>query len=135
MTSDRPRLKPTTAENGDRITFTSPTGGAGGGAFSRTLNVLQGDTFHGDESATDHVVNANDFSDVKRRFFKSTPNLGSGDSAYSAFADVDGNGTINAFDFSEVKKRFFQALTVPAAGASGSLFSDASISKEVLGVA
>ena len=125
-------LKPTTTENGDIITFGVPTGGPAGTPFSLKLNVLQGDVYHVDETATSHVVNANDFADVKKRFFKSTSNVGTGATAYSIFDDVDGNGTINAVDFGEVKKRFFQALTLPAAAATGDLFSVARIAEEVL---
>jgi hypothetical protein len=76
------------------------------------LNVLQGDV---DRSGT---VLANDFSEVKKKFFKSAVAPGpAGDTQYSVFHDVDGSGSILANDFSEVKKRFFQTLP-PAAGAS-----------------
>ena len=105
--------RPTTSENGDRLVIAVPGGADGGGSFVKALTVLQGDVYHDDESdgtAATHTVNANDFSDVKKRFFKSTTNVGTGATAYSIFHDVDGNGTINAFDFSEVKKRFFQNL-------------------------
>ena len=127
--------RPTTTENGDLVTITVPGGGAGGSNYTLRLNVLQGDTYHDDETVggtTSHTVNANDFSDVKKRFFKSTTNVGTGATAYSVFHDVDGNGTINAFDFSEVKKRFFQNLPAPTAPAPSPL-EGASITSQVFG--
>ena len=62
------------------------------------------------DANSDGSVLADDFSAVKKRFFSSTTNVGSGDAAYSAFADVDGSGTILANDTSEVKRRFFTTL-------------------------
>jgi ELWxxDGT repeat protein len=82
-----------------------PSGdGTPGGDFRFRVNVLPGDV---DRSGS---VLANDFSEVKQRFFRSTTNLGTGDSAYSVFNDVTGSGGILADDFSEVKKRFFNRL-------------------------
>ena len=76
--------------------------------YSLTLNVLQGDV---DKSGG---VVAADYSDVKKRFFKSTTSTVTGTSAdYSAFHDVDGSGSILANDYSEVKK----LLRQPARGA------------------
>ena len=79
-----------------------------GGDFRFGLNVLAGDL---DRSG---VVLANDFSDVKRKFFSSTTNPGSGPAAYSVFHDVNGSGSILADDFSAVKQRFFSRLPPPA---------------------
>jgi hypothetical protein len=82
-----------------------PSGdGTPGGDFLFRVNLLPGDVNR------NGTVLADDFSDVKKRFFKSTTNVGAGDSAYSDFHDVNGDGIILAFDFSEVKKRFFNRL-------------------------
>jgi hypothetical protein len=73
---------------------------------------------HTGEGGT-HSTLAADTSALKKRFFSSTTNVGSGDSAYSVFADVNGSGDILANDFSEVKKRFFDDLPpAPAATAT-----------------
>ena len=87
--------------NGDRIHFALP---GSGGYHHFDINVLQGDS---DKSGS---VLAADFSEVKRRFFRSASIPGAGAGAYSAFADVDGSGAVLANDFSEVKKRFFHSL-------------------------
>ena len=83
-----------------------PSGdGAAGGDFLFRLNSLPGDV---DRSGT---VLANDFSDVKKKFFRTTAAPGpAGDTQYTAFHDVDGSGSILANDFSEVKLRFFNTL-------------------------
>jgi len=89
-----------------------PSGdGAAGGDFAFAFNVLPGDV-NGDGS-----VLADDFSAVKKRFFKDTTDATTGDASYSAFHDVDGSGSILADDYSEVKKRFFDALPPLAAAA------------------
>jgi parallel beta-helix repeat protein len=91
---------------------TYPSGnGAAGGAFTFAFNVLPGDT------TRDGSVLADDFSAVKKRFFKDTTDLTAADTSYSPFCDVTGDGTILANDFSEVKKRFFDALPVAAVAA------------------
>jgi hypothetical protein len=90
---------------------TAGGGAPGGASYTRTINVLQGDV---DKSGS---VLANDFSNVKKKFFKSTASPGSGDTRYTVFHDVDGSGSILANDFSEVKKRFFDNL--PAVSPSG----------------
>jgi hypothetical protein len=99
-----------------------PSGnGTPGGDFRFRFNILPGDT------GRDGAVLADDFSMVKKKFFKtaSSPVTGT-DADYSAFHDVDGSGGILANDFSEVKKRFFDALPagnpVPLVAASNSLF-------------
>ena len=56
---------------------------------------------------------ANDFSEVKRKFFASTSNPGTGPGAYSVFHEVNGSGSILANDFSAVKSRFFNTLPSP----------------------
>jgi hypothetical protein len=82
-----------------------PSGdGTAGDDFRFRFAVLAGDV---NRSGT---VLADDFSDVKRRFFRSTANPGTADTAYSAFHDVDGSGSILANDFSAVKLYFFNAL-------------------------
>jgi fibronectin type 3 domain-containing protein len=105
---------PPGGENGDRVKLTVNGAGPGGAAYVRTINVLQGDV---DKNGS---VIANDFSDVKKKFFRSTTAPGpAGDTQYTVFHDVDGNGSIIANDFSEVKKRFFDNLPAAPAGASG----------------
>jgi hypothetical protein len=119
----------TAATNGDRITLTVTGGGPGGTNSTTRLSVVQGDV---DRSGS---VVANDFSDVKKKFFRSTNQPGpAGDTQYTVFHDVDGSGQIVAADFSEVKKRFFQSLPAPApaaalgvASVTKDLFSTASI--------
>jgi hypothetical protein len=102
---DRPlgaQPAPAGGENGDRVRLSVP------GVADIRFNVLQGDV-----DASGSVV-AVDFSDVKKRFFRSTSSPGAGDTAYSVFADIDASGSILANDFSLVKGRFFDSL--PAAG-------------------
>jgi hypothetical protein len=102
----------------DRVTLTLPAAtsdpsldgdgdGTPGGDFVRRFNVLPGDV-----TASGSVL-ADDFSQVKQKFFSSTIAPGTGAAAYSVFHDVNGSGNILADDFSEVKKRFFDVL--PAA--------------------
>ena len=88
-----------------------------GSDFLFRINLLPGDT-----NRTGSVL-ADDFSQVKRKFFSSTTNPGAGDAAYSVFHDIDGSGTILADDFSDVKRRFFDRLpdSHPAALANLSL--------------
>jgi parallel beta-helix repeat protein len=71
------------------------------------LNILPGDTNRSG------AVLADDFSDMKRKFFRTTANPGTGAGAYSIFHDLNGSGSILADDFSEVKKRFFNQLPTP----------------------
>jgi hypothetical protein len=132
-------VAPTPAENGDRIRFTDPSGGAGGAPYSLLLNILQGDTDHFNEGAN-HVVLARDYSEIKKKFFKNTNTVPTGaDTDYNPFYDIDGTGNILARDYSEVKKRFFQTLStaaaiapVPTAAAAPSLFGASRIADEVL---
>jgi parallel beta-helix repeat protein len=101
-----------------------PSGnGAGGGNFVLTLNVLPGDV-----NGTGSVL-ADDFSEVKKRFFKDTTDTTTGDTSYSPFHDVDGSGSILADDYSEVKKRFFDTLPADAAAPFGAT----RVADEVLG--
>jgi uncharacterized delta-60 repeat protein len=95
---------------GDRIRLSVAGGGAGSGTYALNFNVLQGDVDHGG------MVLANDYSEVKLRFFKSTNTPATGTNDYSPFHDVDASGIILAYDFSEVKRRFFNDLP-PAAAA------------------
>jgi hypothetical protein len=116
---------PPGGENGDRVTLSAP-GGPGGAAFSRRINVLQGDV---DKSGS---VVAADFSDVKARFFRTTAAPGpAGPTQYNVFRDVDGSGGILANDFSLVKARFFDNLPPPATVASPDA---ASITAQVFGI-
>jgi hypothetical protein len=91
----------TPGDGGDRFHLTDPFFGS---PFDLRFNELPGDV---DGSG---AVLANDFSDVKRRFFRSIANPGEGATAYNARDDVDGSGSILANDFSEVKRRFFNSL-------------------------
>jgi ELWxxDGT repeat protein len=98
------------SRNGDRLTMTVAGAGPLDAPLSVRLNVLQGDV---DSSST---VVADDFSAVKKKFFRSA--TAPGDSAdpsanYSPFHDVDGSGAILAADYAAVKQRFFHRL--PAA--------------------
>jgi hypothetical protein len=121
---------PTASENGDHVTISVP--GAGAGGFSLRMDVLQGDVDHTGETGATHNVLANDFSAVKKKFFKNTNDAATGaDTDYSAFHDVNGSGDILANDFSEVKKRFFQELAPPPAALSP--LAAASISSEMFG--
>ena len=104
-------------ENGDRVRLTVP-----GVSGDIRFNVLQGDV-----DANGSVI-ATDFSDIKRRFFRSTTSPGAGDTAYSPFADVDASGSVLATDFSLVKGRFFDSL--PAAAPVS--FSSKRIAADVL---
>src|SRR4029079_16143582 len=82
-----------------------PSGdGAAGGDFAFAFNVLPGDV-NGDGS-----VLADDFSAVKKKFFKDTTDPTTGDTSYGAFHDVNGEGIILAFELSAVKKRFCNTL-------------------------
>jgi len=120
---------PTATENGDHITVGVP----GAGNFSLRMDVLQGDVDHTGETGASHSVLANDFSAVKKKFFKNVNDAATGaDTDYSAFHDVNGSSDILANDFSEVKKRFFQELAPPPAAASSPL-TLSSISSEVFG--
>src|SRR5205814_7498392 len=109
LTFDRPLGDAVGVPGGDRFHLTDPFFGS---TFDVRFNALPGDT---DASGT---VLANDFSDVKRRFFTSTASPGEGNAAYSARADVDGSGSILANDFSEVKRRFFDVLPAAQAAAT-----------------
>ena len=78
------------------------------GDFRFRLNALPGDVDRGG------VVVATDYTEVKKKFFKSTTSPVTGtDADYTAFHDVDGSGTILANDYSEVKSRFFHSLPGP----------------------
>jgi hypothetical protein len=95
---------------------TFPSGdGTPGGNFALRINVLPGDVNRSG------AVLADDFSEVKRKFFRSTADPGTGDAAYSALHDIDGSGEIIADDFSGVKRRFFDRLPYPelVTGAAG----------------
>ena len=93
-----------TASGPTRHTPTPPATAPAGGAFRFAFNVLPGDT------TRDGSVLADDFSAVKKRFFKNSTDLTTTDTSYSPYYDVTGDGTILANDFSEVKKRFFDSL-------------------------
>jgi hypothetical protein len=104
-----------------------PSGdGTPAGDFRFRINVLGGD------ATRSGAVLADDFSQVKQKFFSTAANPGSGAAAYSVFHDVTGSGSILADDFSEVKKRFFNTLpagepALPAAGPSAAVGTDAAL--------
>jgi ELWxxDGT repeat protein len=115
---DRP-LGGDAATGGDRLTLTVRGAGIGGADLALRLDVLQGDVDRGG------TVLAQDFSEVKKRFFRSAADPGpAGDTQYTPYHDVDGSGEILANDYGEVKRRFFHALppapVAPAAGATAS---------------
>jgi len=85
--------------------------GAAGGTYETRLNVLPGDV---NRSGS---VLADDFSEVKARFFKTTNSPAAGPNPYDPLHDVDGSGSILADDFSAVKKHFFDTLPPAAATA------------------
>jgi hypothetical protein len=93
--------------------------GRPGGDFHFRFNVLPGDVNR------DGRVLADDFSEVKKRFFRTaTSPVPAGDTQYSVFADVNGSGDILADDYGEVKKRFFTTLPdapAPAAAAAATV--------------
>ena len=94
-------MNPSEAPGGDAF----PSGdGRVGGNFRFLVNISPGDVNR------NGVVLADDASDVRNRFFRSSVNPGIGDAAYTVFHDVDGSGSILANDFSAVKQRFFNRL-------------------------
>ena len=101
--------------------------GCGGGDGGPTPMTAAADTLALGTGQTGSVL-ANDFSEVKARFFQNTTNP-----AYSPFHDVDGSSSVLANDFSAVKARFFHNLPpAPAgdtsvAGVTEDLFGSASI--------
>jgi hypothetical protein len=124
LTADRVTL--TLPEATADLTLDGDGNGAPGGDFVRGFNILPGDV-----TASGSVL-AEDFSQVKQKFFSSTTAPGTGAAAYSVFHDVNGSGSILADDFSEVKKRFFDVLP-PAATSSivGSASADRLFSIEM----
>ena len=70
----------------------------------------------GDVNRSGSVL-ADDFSEVKARFFKTTNSPAAGPNPYDPLHDVDGSGSILADDFSAVKKHFFDTLPPAAATA------------------
>ena len=115
LTLDRPLGNLSTGgENGVRVNLTVPNTGIGGvGHTSLLLRALQGDVTHTAEAS--HIVIANDASDIKARFFRSTSSVGpAGPTQYTVFHDLDGSGNILANDFSFVKARFFDSLQTTA---------------------
>ena len=111
LTLDRPLgTLSTGGENGVKVNLSVVGVGVGDLPYTLRLNVLQGDV---NQSG---AVLADDFSDVKKKFFRSTAAPGAaGDTQYTVFHDVNGSGSILADDFSEVKKRFFDTLQGGAA--------------------
>jgi type 1 glutamine amidotransferase len=116
---------PPSGQNGDRVTLNVPGIGPLGRNYTVVINVLQGDV---DRSGS---VVAQDFSEVRKKFFRSTASPGpAGETQYSAFHDVDGNGSIVGNDFSEVKKRFFNSLP-PSPAAEAARVDRPSVTAEV----
>jgi hypothetical protein len=126
LTLDRPLGTLTTGgENGVRVSMTVADAGPGDSDYRLRLDALQGDT------TRSGAVLADDFSDVKKKFFRSTSQPGpAGDTQYTVFHDVNGSGSILADDFSEVKKRFFDNFQVPPAPA---ILAGASITRSLFG--
>jgi hypothetical protein len=84
-----------------------PSGdGTAGGDFAFALNVLPGDVNR------DGVVNGGDLSDVRARLSTGTTRPGTGSSAYSMTADVNGSGAVDVFDYAIVRAR--QQSTLPS---------------------
>jgi len=100
-------------------TSTKATSGDGhpGGDFRYRFDVLPGDV------NGDGIVLADDFAEVKRRFFTTfrdyNPEITN--RTYGYLYDINGSGDILADDYAEVKKRFFTTLPdapAPAAAAA-----------------
>ena len=81
-------------------------------AFRSRVDVLPGDV------TRDGTVVADDYSQVKQRFFKSANDTAFSQTPYSIYHDVDGSGVIVANDYSEVKQRFFTRLPAGGPGAA-----------------
>ena len=128
LTLDRPLgVQPGGGENGDRLLLTDNFAADG---FQFRFNILQADVFHTGEA--NHQVVANDASDIKPRFFRSTNNVGpAGPTQYTVFHDLDGSGSILANDFSLAKARFFDNLPAPPPVAAD--FSSRRIADDLLG--
>jgi hypothetical protein len=107
---------------------TFPSGnGTAGGDFRFRFNVLPGDV------TRNGTVVADDFSDVKARFFRTVTQPGpAGPTQYDVFRDVDGTGSILANDFSLVKARFFNTLPGGEPTAPAASFNDDRIAAAVL---
>jgi hypothetical protein len=118
----------------DGVTDKRSGDGRPGGDFHFRFNVLPGDV------NGDGTVLADDFADVKRRFFTTSNNPGPGDNptSYNYRADVDGSGGILADDYAEVKKRFFTTLPdAPAptmAAATGAALRTSPVRRDLFGV-
>lgn len=91
--------------------------GTAGGDYRFRFNILQGD------ATRSGTVLADDYSQVKQKFFSSTTSPGTGAAAYSIFHDINGSGSILADDFSAVKGRFFRTLPAAEPTAAAALFS------------
>jgi hypothetical protein len=118
----------------DRLQL-SVAGDATRNAFSSPLLVLAGDA---DRSGG---VNALDLGTVKARLNRSTTDVGNGTTAYSPFADVNGDGKINALDLGIIKLHLNDRLPPtgltspePVAAAAGTApLAGASVTRDLFG--
>jgi hypothetical protein len=102
-----------------------PSGnGTAGGDFSFRLKVLRGD------ANQDGFVNALDLGQLKSRLNRNaTTNQGTGNTAYSVFADLNADGQINALDLGIAKARLNSRLPATDFTATSLLFSTTRISR------
>lgn len=112
---------------GDRVSLSIPGAGPGGVAYNLMLNVLQGDT----DRAANNRVATTDVNFTKARLNRTSSEVPPGGAAYTAFADLNGDGRILTLDVNATKARLNDILpaALPAAAA---LFNDSRIAEEVL---
>ena len=107
-------------QNGDRVTLTLPGAAAGGGSYSLTLGVLQGDA-----NRQGGAVNSfGDLAFARARLNRTATDPGTSGATYTPWADVNGDGQINSFgDLAAVRARLNDALPAAPAAAAGSAFA------------
>ena len=103
--------------DGDRVTLSALGGGAGGAAYTKVLNVLQGDA-----NRAGNVVNSfGDLAFVRARLNRSAENEGTG-ATYTVWADLNASGDINSFvDLAAVRARLNDNLPPVPTGGGASL--------------
>jgi uncharacterized delta-60 repeat protein len=130
LTLDRPLATTAAgAAKGDRVRL-AVAGNAAVQSYELRFNALPGDV------NGSGLVDAFDYSEVKKRFFKDANAAPTGANDYGPLYDVDGSGSILAEDYSQVKKRFFAALpgvtALAAAPPATAPLRTAPVSRELL---